>query len=284
MREQDVARTLLRLYPRKWRERYGEEWLELVDSTGLTWLDVIDVIGAASLQRIRAFVTWRRHETDPEESMRLLTTQTGRDFLVEVPAFTALVVTTVYLTSTLWSLPIPSAAQKVSSWTFWFWLLGSWPLRHAAFAGPGCMRAERVVISFYFFIEALVLTAGVWFIAHQVLTWGQLRPRDGIAILVLIAIPVLPAIRFVTMWMRVWQGMTPTEWRMWRAVLFVWIGWGAVFDDEYQAFWTTVGIAFLFARLPASLTRAFIARQRVLQAALQERMEREFPLKPGGYF
>ena len=37
MSDDRAARALLRLYPRTWRARYGDEFLALVSDTGLTW-------------------------------------------------------------------------------------------------------------------------------------------------------------------------------------------------------------------------------------------------------
>jgi hypothetical protein len=42
-----TARQLLRLYPRAWRERYGEEFAEIVGPRPLNVQQVIDVIGGA---------------------------------------------------------------------------------------------------------------------------------------------------------------------------------------------------------------------------------------------
>ena len=48
------AAMLLRLYPRAWRERYGEEFLALLHQTGVGWRQVSDVVIAASRERVRA--------------------------------------------------------------------------------------------------------------------------------------------------------------------------------------------------------------------------------------
>lgn len=46
--------SLLRLYPRAWRERYGDEFLELVGQTGLGPRVLFDVVTAASREWVRA--------------------------------------------------------------------------------------------------------------------------------------------------------------------------------------------------------------------------------------
>lgn len=45
--------TLLRLYPRKWREKYGEEFVALVEVTGLHPGDVTDVARAAAREWLK---------------------------------------------------------------------------------------------------------------------------------------------------------------------------------------------------------------------------------------
>ncbi len=48
--------TLLRLYPRAWRERYGEEFLAALDDRPLHWQQVVDIISAAIDARLSADV------------------------------------------------------------------------------------------------------------------------------------------------------------------------------------------------------------------------------------
>lgn len=45
-------RLLLRLYPRRWRERYGAELLELLESEPVTWRVRVDVVVAAVRERV----------------------------------------------------------------------------------------------------------------------------------------------------------------------------------------------------------------------------------------
>ena len=46
-------RWLLRLFPRAWRERYGNELLELLTETGLSTRDLLDILRAALDARLR---------------------------------------------------------------------------------------------------------------------------------------------------------------------------------------------------------------------------------------
>ncbi|HUP83865.1 MAG TPA: hypothetical protein VM284_06730 [Candidatus Limnocylindria bacterium] len=43
-----MTRLITRLYPRAWRERYGDELSELIDETGLSPRDAIDVVRGAA--------------------------------------------------------------------------------------------------------------------------------------------------------------------------------------------------------------------------------------------
>lgn len=48
--------TLLRLYPRAWRERYGDEFVTLLNETGAAPAQVIDIARAALVERARAII------------------------------------------------------------------------------------------------------------------------------------------------------------------------------------------------------------------------------------
>ena len=48
--------TLLRLYPRAWRERYGEEFLAALDEGPLHWQQVVDIVSGAIDARLSADV------------------------------------------------------------------------------------------------------------------------------------------------------------------------------------------------------------------------------------
>lgn len=46
--------TLLRLYPRAWRERYGEEFVALIEQSGGGWRCLVNVASGATRERLRA--------------------------------------------------------------------------------------------------------------------------------------------------------------------------------------------------------------------------------------
>jgi hypothetical protein len=47
-----IARASLRLYPRSWRDRYGEELLGLLDEMRVTPADVVDLLNGAARSRL----------------------------------------------------------------------------------------------------------------------------------------------------------------------------------------------------------------------------------------
>lgn len=48
-----VLRVVLRLYPRWWRHRYGDELAALVDDAGATWTTVVDIAVSALAARLQ---------------------------------------------------------------------------------------------------------------------------------------------------------------------------------------------------------------------------------------
>lgn len=54
--------ALLRLYPRAWRERYGDEFVALLHETGASPAQVMDIVRAAMVQRVLS-LTGRRVES-----------------------------------------------------------------------------------------------------------------------------------------------------------------------------------------------------------------------------
>jgi hypothetical protein len=53
-----VARRLVCLYPRAWRERYEAEMLALIEESGLGWARAVDLVVAAGREHVRARLGW----------------------------------------------------------------------------------------------------------------------------------------------------------------------------------------------------------------------------------
>src|SRR6187402_2518567 len=58
MRSDRLVRALLRLYPRAWRERYGEEFFALIAQSPVTPRVVVDVCLAALVERWHVATNW----------------------------------------------------------------------------------------------------------------------------------------------------------------------------------------------------------------------------------
>lgn len=54
-----LVNTVLRLYPRAWRDRYGEEFRDLLDEGPLTVRVLADVAGAAMRERVASGLQWQ---------------------------------------------------------------------------------------------------------------------------------------------------------------------------------------------------------------------------------
>lgn len=54
-----VVRTVLRVYPRWWRERYGTELLDLLERERLTSRVILDVLAAALRERAASSLAWQ---------------------------------------------------------------------------------------------------------------------------------------------------------------------------------------------------------------------------------
>jgi len=77
----DVARRLVRFYPRKWRTRYEEEFVALLDARGdLTWSDAVDILGAACREWVRTIARWPTRE--PADDLRALRRQIWIELVV----------------------------------------------------------------------------------------------------------------------------------------------------------------------------------------------------------
>ena len=83
------AETLLRLFPRAWRERYGDEFLALVDDRSLGVTEIVDV----ALGALDAHLTSTTRAAAMEASggsMSVVTKACGRSAKVEIPRRTAM--------------------------------------------------------------------------------------------------------------------------------------------------------------------------------------------------
>jgi hypothetical protein len=136
MRSDRLARTLLRLYPRAWRARYGEEFLAFVADAGLSWRAVADVVAAAGAERVRALAALLREEIDGTTPPVIVGSRPFREALAETCLFMALVALTVVALGTA-GVPWPIR--------WWFLILFQGPDRYSPPAGASW--SERALVS-----------------------------------------------------------------------------------------------------------------------------------------
>ena len=100
-----VARKLVRLYPRAWRERYEDEFIAFLDARGnLTWSDAIDILGAVGREWGRAIGHWTVPE--PADELQALRRQAVFDLVV------------IGLTAALLEILARVIAGVLGGWTF----------------------------------------------------------------------------------------------------------------------------------------------------------------------
>ena len=112
MRNDRAARALLRLYPRAWRARYGDEFLTLVEDQGLSWRGVVDVVAAAGVERARSIAAAVR-ELDAPPSAPLLPVTTFREWIAQKAAILALFAAAVLA---LGAVGVPYPPRKATFW------------------------------------------------------------------------------------------------------------------------------------------------------------------------
>jgi hypothetical protein len=52
-----AARFLTRLYPPRWRARYGEEFQTFLESRRVLFLEILNILGSALSERLAGFLT-----------------------------------------------------------------------------------------------------------------------------------------------------------------------------------------------------------------------------------
>ena len=99
-----MASAALRLYPRWWRERYGDEVLDLVDARGITRREVVSLLGSAVGERLRS-----DHRLDASVAGGV------RRFIVAVGLAYIAAVSVMLLASMAWAAGI--AVEHLYLWT-----------------------------------------------------------------------------------------------------------------------------------------------------------------------
>jgi hypothetical protein len=265
MRSDRLARTLLRLYPRAWRARYGEEFLAFVADAGLSWRAVADVVAAAGAERVRALAALLREEIDGTTPPVIVGSRPFREALAETCLFMALVALTVVALGTA-GVPWPIR--------WWFLILFQGPDRYSPPAGASW--SERALVSFVWFAVATSLTGLAWVMGGVLTRLGVPAPsvpQFFWALAVFVGAGLLRAaycgIRIMVYGSR-WAGMHGREILGWKIGVFLAAVLSALIDPAGEAFWSWVLICGISLKTPFDVTRAGAARRM----AEHEEMER----------
>jgi hypothetical protein len=247
MRDDRLASVLLRLYPRAWRARYGDEFLALVADTGLSWRAALDVAVAAGLERMRAIAALIGGE-DP--AALSAAPRRVREALFDFAAFAAVVCLTV--------LALGQAGAPYPVWNWWLIVLLSWLDEQT---GRLADRFERMVFALRWFLAALALTGLAWLVASISSSLGVPDPSIRLYYSVLGSWFVCLGARLLYCTYRAisynstWSGLHPREVRAWNVVLFVVIIVMALPDDAGETFWWWAAILWMALRPPLLFRR-----------------------------
>lgn len=113
-----LIRWLLRLYPRTWRDRYGEEFAALLESQPLNLMDVFDVMMGALDARWLAFLRDERQQIEitHEEAYTMQSIkQRSMDRLAHIAGIGAFISALTFLCGLLYSFTGPQAEDAAES-------------------------------------------------------------------------------------------------------------------------------------------------------------------------
>jgi len=254
-----LARALLRLYPRGWRQRYGDEFLALIADAGLTWREVVDVIAAASVERVRVAIAFVRAELDPTDPRPVDTDESLSDGFLETILFAALASLTIGALA-LVGVPAPR-------WTTWL-LFVFQPRVFVPTTQPLANWRERAVLSYLWF-AGLALATGLLWIVGQATSWlGLPLASDRVFVstlalffLALLVRGIYCCVRMLT-YGSTWLGVHSREFLAWRLGMLVIAAVLFSVDPAGETFWAGAMLVGLSLRTPYDLTRRGTARRR----------------------
>jgi hypothetical protein len=273
------SRRLLRLYPRSWRQRYGEEFTALVESSPLTPQVVLDVVAGATVERVRALIELRSSEIDPLSVGRIRNSMTLRDNAVDFILLATLVTSTMALGRALgWPWP------PVLSWTSWityFCWISSLQARYGTFGRPLAPRAERIGLAYYYFIEAAAFMLPIFLLGRTFRMFGVPDPPERLFLL-WFALGGAWVVRLVYCGFRI--GLTPTTWngmrnweiRVWKLGAVAFCVTVAVADRDWKFFWVFAMVSVYLLKTPTGLLQLGAARRRASLELTAQRLREKF--------
>ena len=194
MSDDRLARALLRLYPRTWRARYGDELLALIADTGLTWRSMLDVVAAASVERARALIALWRGQAEPEATLKTIGPASAREFFVETGALLALIGLTV-LALGLLGVPWPWSTRRYG--VFWTVYVAVFSSSSDVHLPRPASRFDRVALSFAQFVVAMLTVAAAYLIALVAIRIGIAPASEKLVFLCIIGVPLAGGGRLV---------------------------------------------------------------------------------------
>lgn len=279
------ARSLLSLYPRTWRERYGEELLALLADTGLTPRIMLDVVAGAAIQRVLALIELRNREIDPLSTGRVISVMTMRDKAIDYVALVALVASTIALGSIVrmpWP-PSPLSTPGVSwtSMTMWLFWVNVLQAHYGTFGRPVPPRTERIGLAYYCFVEAAAFVLLMYLVGRTLSAAGVPDPSNRF-LLSFLAFGGVWVMRLIYCGVRIgvtpmtWNGLHPLEIRAWKLVAVIFCASVAIADHGWQLYWIQSMAAVFLLRTPTGLLRLGADRRRATLELEQQRLREKF--------
>jgi hypothetical protein len=189
MRSDRVARALLRLYPLEWRERYGDEFLALVTEFGLTWRSSLDILRAATVERVRTLIALARAEADASAPLPEPTPHSGREMIL-TPLGLAALVGVLVLVGSQFGVAFPR-------WTFWCQLFIVSQYFDSECRVTRATICERIALTFVWFIFGIGITLAGWLAGIGLLRIGVDPPSDRMLFAIIVLIVVAGIVRLL---------------------------------------------------------------------------------------
>ena len=269
MSDDRLARALLRLYPRAWRDRYGDEFLMLVADAGLSWRTVADVSAAALVERARAIAGARLWEGEPVSGQPLPPRTIGETLTVTA-TFSGLVGLSVLVLGLL-GVPYPGSGLPWFQRLSWWWFVVTLHVWIPFVGSPAAHGAAR----FASFGAAAALAGGAWLIGNRLAWLGVPEPSGGAFFAVLFGIGLLGAGRFMYFMIRPlisyparWPVMQPRECLAWHVAVLISLSLFGLADPAGETFWHMAFILWMFRHGSLAVTAAGVARRRSTREAI----------------
>jgi hypothetical protein len=258
-RGERLPRGLLRLYPCDWRERYGDEFLALIDEFGLTWRSAADIVRAAAAERTHRLVRLARAETVPTDPLPPFRPSTGREFLFVRAGLIPLVGLTVVALNTF-GIPYPH-------WGAWIQLMAL-PLLlfDEESRVTDATIGERIVLTFAWLLVSLFLV-GAGFAAGNGLQSFGVSASPGIVFLATLTVLLAGVVRFLYRFVcsnlnKPRPDLTVREIASWHVALFAMIVMAGAAASSGTFFWSMMITCFIWMRFTyVRLVRASRWRQ-----------------------